>query len=204
MRELPESPNGYTEPKAVPRSLLSSVVWMILVAGGSLLVYTPGIRQSLIVSRIGVILEFEDPIQLLFPIIIVLFIAFINTVIHEKVHEIASGMVGYHSEVKLKPMLHGKNPYNYISGNWIDVGEYQLITLAPLFVINLFAASLVIMAVSPIATVLGKVVLVVNTVTSGDDIRMFVRGLRSDDSTKYYHDIDGRALAVYESVEIDE
>jgi len=135
-------------------------------------------------------------------IIIVLFLILcINLLLHERVHKAASNMVGYHSEVRLRPIRHGREPYNYIPGEWIDKGEYQLVSIAPLFVINLFAASLVVMDISPTVAILGKSFLVVNTATSADDIRTFLRGLTHDVTTIYHHRVEDHSLVVYKSVE---
>lgn len=205
----PAAPEGYTEPEVVPRRLLSLAVWMLSLTGISLLVYTPGIRQSLIAGPLSTGLGFAitastHPILYGGAIVAVVLLGLINSVIHEEVHKVTSRMAGYHSEVKLKPILHARNPYNYIPDEWVDKGEYHLILLAPLFVINLFAALLVIADVSPTVGTIGKAFLVVNTATSGDDIRMFIKGLTSDASTKYHHEIDNHTLNVYRSVESDE
>lgn len=209
MNEPPKPPDGYTEAEDVPRTLLSLAVWMLSLTGVSLLVYTPGIRQSLIGGPLSAGLAFAitastHPFLYSGAIVAVVLLGLFNSILHEEVHKVASRMVGYHSEVKLKPILHARNPYNYIPDEWVDKGEYHLILLAPLFVINLFAALLVIADVSPTVGTLGKAFLVVNTAASGDDIRMFLRGLASDESTKYHHGINNHSLDVYKAVEADE
>ncbi|MFC4543057.1 metalloprotease family protein [Halosolutus amylolyticus] len=204
----PEAPKGNTEPEALPQNHLSRVVWMLSLIVASLLVYTPGIRQSMLASPVSTMSGFttfatSNRFLYIGAIIAVVPVAFINLVIHEEVHKVASRMAGYRSEVKLKPICHGREPYNYIPDEWINKGEYQLILLAPLFVINLFAASLVIMDISPTAATLGKAFLVVNTATSGDDIQMFLRGITYDMSTIYQHRIEKHSLVVYRSVTTD-
>ena len=206
MGEPPESPDGYTNSTALSRSPLTRVGWSLSLVVVSFLIYTPGIRQSMFVRPASTISEFGtfatvNPFLYLGMIIALFSILFINLALHEMTHKLASNMVGYHSEVRLRPIRHGREPYNYIPDEWIDKGEYQLISIAPLFVINLFAASLLIMDISPIVGVFGKSVLVANTATSADDIRTFLRGLTHDVSTIYHHRIEGHSLVVYQSVE---
>lgn len=206
MGEPPEAPDSYTKPVALSRSPLSRVGWSLSLVVFSFLIYTPGIRQSMFVSPASTISGFATFATanrfLYLGVIISLFLILsTNLVLHEMTHKVASNMVGYHSEVKLKPILHRREPYNYIPDEWVDRGEYQLISIAPLFVINLFAASLIIIDISPSVAMLGKSFLVANTATSADDIRTFFRGLTDDVSTRYHHTIESHSLVVYKSVE---
>lgn len=205
MTERPDPPDGYTDPGVVPGSRLRQLLWLLIMLGISIVVYLPDVRRAVIENPVSLIAGFSGPIHYFGAIAGIILLTFVNMVIHERVHKVASRLTGYESVLRLKkPIRHGKEPHNYIPNAWVNGGDYKLILLAPLFAINLFAASLVIMAISPVTTTLGKAFLVVNTATSGDDVRMFIRGLTSDESTKYHHGIDNHSLVVYESVESDE
>lgn len=200
-QESQNPPNGYKEPISYQSSPWVRGAWVVGLFTISLFIYTPTIRYTLLTDPIAVLdMILVNSLEI---IIVGGAISILNVIPHEYFHNIVARSLGYPAVIKWNARLNHREPFNFIPDFWIDTREYNIILLSPLVLINSIAASLVIMEISPLVNYIATAVLLINTATSSDDVRMVLTDSLKSDSAKIKQQIEDGSLVAYRSSKVE-
>lgn len=137
-------------------------------------------------------------------IVTILLVSFLpTTALHEGSHYAVLKSLGHQPEFQWK-WYWLKNPFIYAPGKWIKGSHYTLSLVAPLFIVNSIAATLVIADISRMFNQLGTAILVVNTASASNDMKELFWGHLQPNGLKVFYVNRNGTLDVFKSVPKDE